>query len=96
MSERGQLNASRVLTRELSDGPDTNLSGQMYNEYVKVEDFQKYLKDNDKVFRARTRCCFLFGILVLVGIIMAGVSFARLEELKIKLDNLQSKLGTLF
>ena len=91
----------KIVSRGLSDGPDirpdTNLSGriQMYNEYVKEEEYQKWVKANEAGLRARTRQSFIvgaiFGILVLVAIIMAGVSLGKTAKNTSKLDDHEVK-----
>ena len=93
---------SRVLSNGPDIRPDLNISP---DEYVKEEAFQKWMKANDTVLRARTRQSFIAGaicgIFVLVSIIMAGVSLGkiaenggRLDDQKVKLTNLESELTT--
>merc|ERR1712037_1087901 len=80
LERRGHLAASRVLSNGPDIRPDVNVSP---NEYVKVEDFHKWMKANDAVLRARTRQSFvagaICGVFVLVAIIMAGVSLGKLD-----------------
>jgi len=72
---------SRVLSNGPDIRPDLNISP---DEYVKEEAFQKWMKANDTVLRARTRQSFIAGaicgIFVLVSIIMAGVSLGKIAE----------------
>merc|ERR1712210_198524 len=79
LERRGHLAASRVLGNGPDIRPDVNVSP---NEYVKVEDFHKWMKANDAVLRARTRQSFvagaICGVFVLVAIIMAGVSLGNI------------------
>ena len=79
---------SRVLSNGPDIRPDLNISP---DEYVKEEAFQKWMKANDTVLRARTRQSFIAGaicgIFVLVSIIMAGVSLGKIAENGGKLDD---------
>ena len=79
---------SRVLSNGPDIRPDLNISP---DEYVKEEAFQKWMKANDTVLRARTRQSFIAGaicgIFVLVSIIMAGVSLGKIAENRGKLDD---------
>merc|ERR1712243_507832 len=65
----------------------------MYNEYVKEEEYQKWVKANEAGLRARTLKSFIagaiFGILVLVAIIMAGVSLDKIATHEVKKVNLK-------
>jgi len=83
---------SRVLSNGPDIRPDLNISP---DEYVKEEAFQKWMKANDTVLRARTRQSFIAGaicgIFVLVSIIMAGVSLGKIAENGGKLANHESK-----
>ena len=84
LERRGHLVVSRVLSDGPDIRPDTNLNGriQMYNEYVKEEEYQKWVKANEAGLRARTRQSFIAGgfflVLVLVAIIMAVVSLGKI------------------
>ena len=82
LERRGHLGVSRVLSHGPDIRPDINLSAQMSNDYVKVENFERWKKLNETVLRARTLKSFIagaiFGILVLVAIIMAGVSLGKI------------------
>ena len=79
---------SRVLSNGPDIRPDLNISP---DEYVKEEAFQKWMRANDTVLRARTRQSFIAGaicgIFVLVSIIMAGVSLGKIAENGGKLDD---------
>merc|ERR1712037_362184 len=81
LERRGHLAASRVLSNGPDIRPDVNVSP---NEYVKVEDFHKWMKANDAVLRARTRQSFvagaICGVFVLVAIIMAAVSLDQIDK----------------
>merc|ERR1712210_372059 len=94
---------SRVLSNGPDIRPDLNISP---DEYVKEEAFQKWMKANDTVLRARTRQSFIAGaicgIFVLVSIIMTGVSLGkiaenggRLDDQKVNLTNVETKLSNL-
>ena len=54
------------------------LSRQMSNEFVKIEDHQKQMTDIEGALAAKKRRSFIagaiFGTLIFVAIIMAGVS----------------------
>ena len=86
---------SRVLSNGPDIRPDLNISP---DEYVKEEAFQKWMKANDTVLRARTRQSFIAGaicgIFVLVSIIMAGVSLGKIAENGEKLENLERGITT--
>ena len=84
LERRGHLGVSRVLSNGPDIRPDPNLSRNMSNEFVRVEDFQKWMKANDTVLRARTHKSFiagaLFAIFVLVSITMAGASLGKIAK----------------
>merc|ERR1712037_833540 len=92
LERRGHLAASRVLSNGPDIRPDVNVSP---NEYVKVEDFHKWMKANDAVLRARTRQSFvagaICGVFVLMAIIMAGVSLGKNDENAIRLAEQEVK-----
>ena len=106
LERRGHLGVSRVLSNGPDIRPDPNLSRNMSNEFVRVEDFQKWMKANDTVLRARTHKSFiagaLFAIFVLVSITMAGVSLGKIaknaknlddhEVQKVNLEDLEQRL----
>merc|ERR1712210_398350 len=97
---------SRVLSNGPDIRPDLNISP---DEYVKEEAFQKWMKANDTVLRARTRQSFIAGaicgIFVLVSIIMAGVSLGKIAEnggkiaenggKKVKMEDLEDGLKSM-
>ena len=84
LERRGHLGVSRVLSNGPDIRPDPNLSRNMSNEFVRVEDFQKWMKANDTVLRARTHKSFIagafFAIFVLVSITMAGASLGKIAK----------------
>ena len=93
LERRGHLGVSRELSHGPDIRPDINLSAQMSNDYVKVENFERWKKLNETVLRARTLKSFItgaiFGILVLVAIIMAGVSLGKIATHEVKKVNLK-------
>ena len=97
LERRGHLGVSRVLSNGPDIRPDPNLSRNMSNEFVRVEDFQKWMKANDTVLRARTHKSFiagaLFAIFVLVSITMAGVSLGKIAKNAKNLEGHEVKIA---
>ena len=97
LERRGHLGVSRVLSNGPDIRPDPNLSRNMSNEFVRVEDFQKWMKANDTVLRARTHKSFiagaLFAIFVLVSITMAGASLGKIAKNAKNLEGHEVKIA---
>ena len=72
---------SRVLSVISRTDFEMGLSRQMSNEFVKVEDHQKQMTDIEGALAAKKRRSFIagaiFGTLIFVAIIMAGVSLQK-------------------
>ena len=85
LERRGHLGVSRVLSNGPDIRPDPTLGRNiMSNEYVKVEDYHRWMKANDAVLKARSRqsfvAGFLLGVFVFVAIILAGVSLGQIAN----------------
>ena len=85
LERRGHLGVSRVLSNGPDIRPDPTLGRNiMSNEYVKVEDYHRWMKANDAVLKARSRqsfvAGFLLGVFVLLAIILAGVSLGQIAN----------------
>ena len=95
LERRGHLGVSRVLSNGPDIRPDPTLGKNiMSNEYVKVEDYHRWMKANDAVLKARSRqsfiAGFLLGVFVFVAIIMAGVSLGQIADTS---EDVYFKLG---
>ena len=92
LERRGNLGVSRVLSNGPDIRPDPTLGRNiMSNEYVKLEDYHRWMKANDAVLKARSRqsfiAGFLLGVFVFVAIIMAGVSLSKIANNSEDFDN---------
>ena len=95
LERRGHLGVSRVLSNGPDIRPDPTLGRNiMSNEFVKVEDYHRWMKANDAVLKARSRqsfiAGFLLGVFVFVAIILAGVSLGQIADTS---EDVYFKLG---
>ena len=82
---------SRVLSVISRTDLEMGLSRQMSNEFVKLEDHQKQMTDIEGALAAKKRRSFIagaiFGTLIFVAIIMAGVSLQKIGNTVAKETN---------
>ena len=82
---------SRVLSVISRTDFEMGLSRQMSSEFVKIEDHQKQMTDIEAALAAKKRRSFIagaiFGTLVFVAIIMAGVSLQKIGNTAAKNAN---------
>ena len=82
---------SRVLSVISRTDFEMGLSRQMSSEFVKIEDHQKQMIDIEGALAAKKRCSFIagaiFGTLIFVAIIMAGVSLQKIGNTAAKETN---------
>ena len=75
---------SRVLSVISRTDFEMGLSRQMSNEFVRIEDHQKQMTDIEGALAAKKRRSFIagaiFGTLILVAIVMAGVGLQKVEN----------------
>ena len=82
---------SRVLSVISRTDFEMGLSRQMSSEFVKIEDHQKQMTDIEAALAAKKRRSFIagaiFGTLIFVAIVMAGVSLQKIGNTAAKETN---------
>ena len=82
---------SRVLSVISRTDLEMGLSRQMSSEFVKIKDHQKQMTDIEGALAAKKRRSFIagaiFGTLIFVAIIMAGVSLQKIGNTAAKETN---------
>ena len=111
-SVRYNTTGSRILSDRDISRPDLEieLNNQMASDFVKIEDHKKQIDAIQIALGARMRRSFIagaiFGTLILVAIIMAGVGLRKVHktaedmrlyeksnDLQVKLDDLENRLN---